>query len=59
VAGWPNKRIASELGISLVTVKNHRGQVMHKMQAESVADLVRMAERVGVTATSLPTHTKG
>jgi FixJ family two-component response regulator len=59
VAGRPNKRIASELGISLVTVKNHRSRVMHKMQAESVADLVRMAERTGVTATSSPTHPKG
>ena len=59
VAGWYNKRIASELGISLVTVKNHRGQVMRKMQAESVADLVRMAARVGVTAPSSSTHTKG
>jgi FixJ family two-component response regulator len=49
VAGWVNKRIAAELGLSLVTVKVHRGQVMRKMQARSVADLVRMADRLGVS----------
>jgi FixJ family two-component response regulator len=37
VAGWVNKRIAAELGLSVVTVKVHRGQVMRKMQAKSVA----------------------
>jgi FixJ family two-component response regulator len=47
VAGWVNKRIAGELGLSVVTVKVHRGQVMRKMQAKSVADLVRMADRLG------------
>ena len=47
VAGWVNKRIAAELGLSVVTVKVHRGQVMRKMQAKSVADLVRMADRLG------------
>lgn len=45
-AGWANKQIASELGLSLVTVKVHRGQVMRKMLAKSVADLVRMADRL-------------
>jgi FixJ family two-component response regulator len=49
VAGWPNKRIATELGLSLVTVKVHRGQVMRKMQAGSVAELVRIADRLGGT----------
>jgi FixJ family two-component response regulator len=48
VTGWVNKRIAVELGLSVVTVKVHRGQVMRKMQAKSVADLVRMADRLGV-----------
>jgi len=47
VAGWVNKRIASALGLSVVTVKVHRGQVMRKMQAKSVAELVRMADRLG------------
>jgi FixJ family two-component response regulator len=46
VAGWVNKRIAAELGLSVVTVKVHRGQVMRKMHAKSVAELVRMADRV-------------
>ena len=48
VAGWVNKRIAAELGLSVVTVKVHRGQVMRKMQVKSVAELVRMADRLGV-----------
>jgi FixJ family two-component response regulator len=47
-AGWVNKRIAAELQLSLVTIKVHRGQVMRKMQAKSVAELVRMADRLGV-----------
>ena len=46
VAGLLNKQIASELGVSEVTVKVHRGRVMQKMQADSLADLVRMAERL-------------
>jgi FixJ family two-component response regulator len=51
VTGWVNKRIAAELGLSVVTVKVHRGQVMRKMQATSVAQLVRMADRLGVSRT--------
>ena len=47
VAGRVNKQIAAELGLSLVTVKVHRGQVMRKMRAKSVAELVRMADRLG------------
>jgi RNA polymerase sigma factor (sigma-70 family) len=42
VAGLPNKRIADELGVSEATVKVHRGQVMEKMHANSVPDLVTM-----------------
>jgi FixJ family two-component response regulator len=45
-AGRLNKHVASELGISEITVKAHRGRVMRKMHADSVADLVRMAERL-------------
>jgi FixJ family two-component response regulator len=48
-AGEVNKRIAAELGLSVVTVKVHRGQVMRKMQAKSVAELVRMADRLGIS----------
>jgi FixJ family two-component response regulator len=51
VSGWVNKRIAFELQLSVVTVKVHRGQVMRKMQAKSVAELVRMADRLGVPRT--------
>lgn len=44
VQGLPNKQIAAQLGIALKTVKVHRGRVMQKMAAQSVADLVRFAE---------------
>jgi FixJ family two-component response regulator len=47
VRGLMNKQIAFELGISEVTVKLHRGNVMRKMQANSLADLVRKAELLG------------
>ena len=47
VAGKLNKQIAAELGLSLVTVKLHRGRVMRKMLAKSVAELVHMADRLG------------
>jgi FixJ family two-component response regulator len=49
VAGLLNKQIAGELGTSEATVKEQRGHVMAKMQAGSVADLVRLASRLGIT----------
>jgi FixJ family two-component response regulator len=48
VAGLLNKQIAAELGISEVTVKIHRGRVMNKMGAQSLAELVRMTERLEI-----------
>jgi FixJ family two-component response regulator len=50
VTGRLNKQIAADLDLSEVTVKVHRGQVMRKMLAKSLADLVRMADRLGVAA---------
>jgi FixJ family two-component response regulator len=48
IAGLLNKQIGHELGIAERTVKVHRGRVMQKMQADSVAELVRMADRLGI-----------
>jgi FixJ family two-component response regulator len=48
VSGLLNKQVAGELGISEETVKVHRGQVMRKMGADSLADLVRMSGRLGI-----------
>jgi FixJ family two-component response regulator len=49
-AGRLNKQIASDLKLSLITVKVHRGHVMLKMQAGSFWDLVRMAEKLGLSS---------
>jgi FixJ family two-component response regulator len=48
-AGLMNKQVAGEIGVSEITVKIHRGHVMRKMGARSLADLVRMAEMLGVS----------
>jgi FixJ family two-component response regulator len=50
VSGLLNKQVGGELSISEKTVKAHRGQVMQKMKANSVADLVKMAEKLRLTA---------
>ena len=71
VSGLLNKQVGDELGISEITVKAHRGKVMRKMKAESLADLVNMAARLrisramganvgpnkGATHTMVPTNT--
>lgn len=49
VTGRMNKQIAADLNLSEITVKVHRGNVMHKMGAKSLADLVRMADRLGLS----------
>jgi FixJ family two-component response regulator len=51
VSGLLNKQIAGEIGTSETTVKVHRGQLMRKMGADSLADLVRLAERIGIPNT--------
>jgi FixJ family two-component response regulator len=50
VSGLLNKQVGGELGISEITVKAHRGQVMRKMKADSLPDLVSMAARLGLAA---------
>jgi FixJ family two-component response regulator len=52
VSGLLNKQVGGELGISEITVKAHRGQMMRKMKADSLPDLVTMAAKLGVRATS-------
>jgi len=49
VSGRPNKQIAADLGLSEMTVKVHRSQVMHKTRAKSVIDLVRMTDKLGLS----------
>ncbi|HVN25027.1 MAG TPA: response regulator transcription factor [Syntrophorhabdales bacterium] len=50
IAGMLNKQIAAQLGIAEPTVKIHRGRIMEKLCAESVADLVRLAEKAGIAS---------
>ena len=57
VAGMLNKQIGLNLGISEVTVKAHRGKMMQKMKAESLADLVKTAVRLGLAPARNPWHT--
>jgi len=48
VAGFANKQTAADLGTSEITIGVHRGQIMHKMGARSLAELVRMSDKLGV-----------
>ena len=57
VAGMLNKQIGLKLGISEITVKAHRGKMMQKMKAESLAQLVKTAVRLGLAPTRNPWHT--
>jgi len=54
VSGLLNKQVGAQLGISEITVKAHRGQVMRKMKADSLADLVTMAARLGLRPAQPP-----
>lgn len=56
VAGMLNKQIGLKLDISEITVKAHRGKMMQKMKADSVADLVKTAVRLGLTPAKNPWH---
>lgn len=56
VAGMLNKQIGLKLGISEITVKAHRGKMMQKMKADSVADLVKTAVKLGLTPAKNPWH---
>ena len=57
VSGLLNKRVGYELGISEITVKTHRGNVMRKMAAPSLAALVTMAARLGAEIGVAPSDT--
>jgi FixJ family two-component response regulator len=50
VAGHQNKQIAAELNLSLITVKVHRGHVMRKMRAKALGELVRIADKLGISS---------
>jgi FixJ family two-component response regulator len=51
-AGLMNKQVAAEMGVSEITVKVHRGNVMRKMKASSLADLIQMADMLGIRRTA-------
>jgi len=51
VSGFLNKQSAAELGISQITLQIHRGKIMRKMQAASLADLVRIADKLQIPVT--------
>jgi len=56
VSGLLNKQVGLKLGISEITVKAHRGKVMEKMKADSLADMVKMAVRLGLAPAKNPWH---
>ena len=56
VTGMLNKQVGLKLDISEITVKAHRGKVMQKMKADSLADLVKIAVRLGLTPAKNPWH---
>ena len=59
VAGLLNKQVGAELGISEITVKSHRGKLMHKMAAKSLAELVQVAGRLRLAeAAALPVEVR-
>jgi len=57
VSGMLNKQVGLKLGISEITVKAHRGKMMQKMKADSLADLVKTAVRLGLAPAKNPWHT--
>ena len=59
VSGLLNKQVGYQLDISEITVKAHRGKAMQKMKANSLADVVRMAARLGLTPARNPWHVSG
>jgi FixJ family two-component response regulator len=60
VSGLLDKRIAADLDASEITIKRHRAQVMQQMGAESLTEMVRMAEKLGIPSTTyLPEYPKG
>ncbi|HTS30796.1 MAG TPA: response regulator [Bryobacteraceae bacterium] len=54
VAGFANKQTGADLGAAEITIGVHRGQIMRKMGAKSLADLVRMSDRLGIAPTARP-----
>jgi FixJ family two-component response regulator len=56
VSGLLNKQVGSQLGISEITVKAHRGKVMQKMKADSIADLVKIAGKLRLSCSTGTYH---